>query len=74
MKKLTIFAAFSALALVCASCEKEQDKEGLGERAIWDDARFLTSFAMSAEEADTKATINFSSGAITWNDADAVLV
>ena len=74
MKHLTILAAFSALALVCASCEKEQDKEGLGERAIWDDARFLTSFAMSAEDADTKAAINFSSGAITWNDADAVLV
>ena len=74
MKHLTILAAFSALALVCASCEKEQDKEGLGERATWDDARFLTSFAMSAEDADTKAAINFSSGAITWKTEDAVLV
>ena len=74
MKSLNFFTAISVAALFCVACNKEQDNPGLGERTAGDSTRFLTSFSMVAEDADTKAAINFSSGAISWNTGDQVLV
>lgn len=75
MRKTTILSAFAFAALCLASCEKEVDNAGPEDKwAGWDKATYLTGFDMFTESADTKAAINFTSGAITWNSGDEVLV
>ena len=75
MKKTSFLLIVASLALLLAACEKEMEKVGPEDKwAGWDAANYLTGFTMQTEDADTKATINFSSGAITWNDGDDVLV
>ena len=75
MKKTSFLLIVASLAFLLAACEKEMEKVGPEDKwAGWDAANYLTGFTMQTEDADTKATINFSSGAITWNDGDDVLV
>ena len=76
MKKIAVF--ISLAVLLVAACTKEAAKPGPEDKwADWDEGRYLTGFSMhteQAEQTDTKATINFSNGAITWNSGDKVLV
>ena len=76
MKKVFVLMAFAS-ALLLAGCTKEEDRPG-GDTpdkwSDWDPSRYLTGFTMSAEELGTKASVNFSDGAVTWNDGDKVLV
>lgn len=76
MKKIAVF--ISLAVLLVAACTKEVAKPGPEDKwADWDEGRYLTGFSMhteQAEQTDTKATINFSNGAITWNSGDKVLV
>ncbi len=76
MKKIAVF--ISLAVLLVAACTKEAAKPGPEDKwADWDEGRYLTGFSMhteQAEQTDTKATINFSNGAITWNNGDKVLV
>lgn len=66
---------FFAAALLLAGCAKEADKAGPEDKwAGWDAGRYLTGFSMQTEQAATKASINFTSGAITWNSGDKVMV
>lgn len=75
MKKTSFLLIVASLAFLLAACEKEMEKVGPEDKwAGWDAANYLTGFTMQTEDADTKATIDFSSGAITWNDGDDVLV
>ena len=76
MKRVFVLMAFAS-ALLLAGCTKEEDRPG-GDTpdkwSDWDPSRYLTGFTMSAEELGTKASVNFSDGAVTWNDGDKVLV
>ena len=71
-----IWGLFAALALV-ASCAKEQNLplENIpSDSQEWDASKYLTGFGVAVEEMTTKADINTSTGAITWNSGDRVLV
>ncbi len=71
-----IWGLFAALALV-ASCAKEQNLplENIpSDGQEWDASKYLTGFGVAVEEMTTKADINTSTGAITWNSGDRVLV
>ena len=75
MRKSIVFTAFAAVILLCGACQREQDSLAPeGEWAGLDPVNYLTAFAMRTEAAATRAGINFSSGAITWNSGDEVLV
>ena len=75
MKKNPILIALASLALLLAGCEKEADNAAPEDKwGGWNSARYLTGFTMQAEGATTKAAIDFTSGAITWNGGDEVLV
>lgn len=75
MKKTSFLWVSASLVLLLAACEKEADKAGPEDKwAGWSAASYLTSFTMQTEEAQTKAAIDFSSGAISWNNGDPVLV
>lgn len=63
--------------VLLAACAKEQDILTDGTPAgqqEWDATRYLASFGVATEEVETKADINLSTGAITWNSGDKVLV
>ena len=71
-----IWGLFAGLALV-ASCAKEQNLplENIpSDGQEWDASKYLTGFGVAVEEMTTKADINTSTGAITWNSGDRVLV
>ncbi len=75
MKHTSILLGLASLAVLLAACEKEADKAGPEDKwAGWNAASYLTGFTMQTEEARTKAAIDFSSGAISWNNGDKVLV
>ena len=75
MKKKPVLIALASLAILLAGCEKEADNAAPEDKwGGWNSARYLTGFTMQAEEAATKAAIDFTSGAITWNGGDEVLV
>ena len=70
-----IWGLMAGLALV-ASCSKEQNVLEEVEpvnQTEWDASRYLVSFGASTEDV-TKADINLTSGAVTWNSGDKVLV
>ena len=70
-----ICGLLAGLALV-ASCSKEQNVLEEVEpvnQTEWDASRYLVSFGASTEDV-TKADINLTSGAVTWNSGDRVLV
>ena len=70
-----ICGLLAGLALV-ASCSKEQnvlEEVDLVNQTEWDASRYLVSFGASTEDV-TKADINLTSGAVTWNSGDRVLV
>ena len=68
---MTFLAGISLLA----SCAKEQNVpvDIPSDKQEWDASKYLTSFGVSVEEV-TKADINTSTGAVTWNTGDKVLV
>jgi len=71
-----IWGLMMGLALV-ASCAKEQNLplENIpSDGQEWDASKYLTGFGVAVEEMTTKADINTSTGAITWNSGDRVLV
>ena len=71
-----IWGLMAGLALV-ASCAKEQNLplENIpSDSKEWDASKYLTGFGVAVEEMTTKADINTSTGAITWNSGDRVLV
>lgn len=70
-----IWGLMAGLALV-ASCAKEQNfpEENIPSATQeWDSSKYLTGFGVTVEEV-SKADINFSTGAVTWNSGDKVLV
>lgn len=71
VKLMTFLAGISLLA----SCAKEQNVpvDIPSDKQEWDASKYLTSFGVSVEEV-TKADINTSTGAVTWNTGDKVLV
>ena len=71
VKLMTFLAGISLLA----SCAKEQNVpvDIPSGKQEWDASKYLTSFGVSVEEV-SKADINTSTGAVTWNTGDKVLV
>ena len=67
MKRIILILA--AVAALFTSCVKQEDDTMSPEEARW-----LKSFSMKAEPVATRASIDFSNGAITWNADDRVLV
>ena len=75
MKQSLIIPAFAAVILVCGACEREQEKPAQpGKWDSLDPVSFLTAFDMQVEKAQTRADIDFTSGAISWNSGDEALV
>lgn len=56
-------------AALFAGCSQPEE-----ETLTLEEARYLRSFTMTIESVATKAAIDFTNGAITWNDDDRVLV
>ena len=70
-----IWGLFAVLALV-ASCAKEQNlpMENIPtDGQEWDSSKYLTGFGVTVEDV-TKADINFTTGAVSWELGDKVLV
>ena len=67
MKRIILILA--AVAALFTSCIRQE-----GDTMSPEEARWLKSFSMKAEPVATRASIDFSNGAITWNADDRVLV
>ncbi len=67
MKKICLFLSITAAFLL--GCAEQEENTVTRE-----EARYLGSFSMKVETVTTKANIDFSTGAVTWNDDDRVLV
>ena len=75
MRKSAFLMAIATAVLLGGGCEREQDVPTPdGKWAGLDPAHYLTAFDMRTEKAETRAGIDFTSGAITWNEGDLVLV
>ncbi len=75
MRKSVILTAISVAVLLFGACQREQDTLAPdGKWAGLDPVDYLTEFDMQAESARTRAEIDFTSGAISWNPGDEVLV
>ncbi len=75
MRKSAFLMAIATAVLLGGGCEREQDVPTPdGKWAGLDPAHYLTAFDMRTEKAETRAGIDFTSGAITWNEGDRVLV
>ncbi len=67
--------AFAAAATLCGGCGREQETQT--QPGKWDNldpVTYLTAFDMRVEDAQTRADIDFTSGAISWNSGDEALV
>ncbi len=68
MKRTSLYLTLIA-ALLAIGCAKPEENTLSPE-----DSHYLKSFSMGIESMATKASINFTSGAISWTDDDHVLV
>ena len=75
MKTTVKIAGILVCLALAAACAKERNlsDELPSPEQEWDASKYLVGFGASMEEM-TKAEINFSTGAVTWNNGDKVLV
>lgn len=67
MKRITL--CLTLIAALLAGCAKPEENTFSPEESL-----YLRSFSMAVESVTTKASIDFSDGAISWNEDDRVLV
>ena len=67
MKRISLY--FTLLAVLFVACAKQEENTLSPE-----ESQYLRRFSMNVESVATKASIDFSDGAISWNEDDRVLV
>ena len=64
-----LFGLLAGVSVLLSACARQEDHP-----ASADADRYLRSFSMDIESVATRAAIDFTSGSVTWNDDDRVLV
>ena len=68
MRHFSVFSGLLAgLFVLSSGCTRQEDVTAEADP-------YLRSFSMTIESVQTRAAIDFTSGAVTWNDGDRVLV
>ena len=64
-----LFGLLAGASVLLSACARQEDHP-----ASADADRYLRSFSMDIESVSTRAAIDFTSGAVSWNDGDRVIV